>query len=196
MANGKRKGAADSEVRARIVRAASDIIGREGFDRVTAPRLAADIGLQRPIIYYYFDDMDQIRIAAVRLTYEEAKATAMARLASEPPVDVFWRIFENAAAPLSELTAHALRGGPFRPLLTEIIEDLRSTFGATMQPSGPDARHAGGLDAAGLAFLIQSVSIALATERRLGLSLGHEQVRRFFESALGVSAAHPAAVSR
>lgn len=188
MSKRKRRGADESEVRAHIVRAASEIIGEEGFAAVTAPRLAQRIGLRRPIIYYYFDDMDQIRKAAVRLAYEETKAAALATLSDERPADVLWRIFEQTSAPLSELTNYSLRGESFRPLLAEIMEDLRSTFSGAIDAHISEHALTADLGSAGLAFLIQAVSTALATERRLGLDLGHSTVRQFFEKALGVTA--------
>jgi len=180
----KRRGLLDSEVRMRIVRAAAEIIGQEGFAAVTAPRLAEHIGLQRPIIYYYFEDMDQIRIEAVRLAYEETKARALARLSTDKPIDVLWRVFENAAAPLSELTNYSIRGEPFRPLLADIIEDIRSTFSTAIDAYNAARGLCTGLDAAGVAFLIQAVSTAMATERSLGLKAGHSHVRQFLEAAL------------
>jgi AcrR family transcriptional regulator len=64
MAKEKRKGTDNSKVRAHIVGAASEIVGKEEFAAVIAPRLADHVGLRRSIIYYYFDDMDETRKAA------------------------------------------------------------------------------------------------------------------------------------
>jgi len=189
MAKEKRRGADESEVRAHIVRAASEIVGKEGFAAVTAPRLADHVGLRRPIIYYYFDDMDEIRKAAVRLAYDETKSAALLTLANNNPVDVLWRIFERTSAPLSELTNYSLRGESYRPLLAEIMEDLRLTFVSLIEVHVAEHPRTVALGSAGLACLIQAVSTALATERRLGLDLGHSTVRQFFATALGVTAA-------
>jgi AcrR family transcriptional regulator len=185
----KRRGTDESEVRARIVRAASVIINEEGFAAITAPRLADTIGLRRPIIYYYFDDMDEIRKAAVRFAYGETKAAALLTLPYKNPVDVLWRIFEKTSAPLSELTTYSLRDESYRPLLAEIMEDLRRTFISPIEAQVAERPHTAILGPAGMAFLVQAVSTALATERRLGLDLGHSTVRQFFASALGVTAA-------
>lgn len=189
MANIKRRGAHGSEVRARIVEAASEIIAEEGFVAISAPRLADHTGLNRPLIYYYFDDMDQIRLAAVRHAYDSTKNSALSDIQTENPADVLWKIFELSSAPLSELLNYSLRGEPFRLLLSEIMDDLRSTFTQALKPCVEQNVVTKQLGAAGLAFLIQTVSTALANERRLGLEAGHHEVRQFFMTTLGINAA-------
>lgn len=192
MVNMKRRGANGSEVRARIVEAASLIIAEEGFVAISAPRLADQTGLRRPLIYYYFDDMDQIRLAAVRHAYDRTKASALSTITIDNPADVLWKIFEMSSAPLSELLNYSLRGEPFRLLLSEIMDDLRSTFAEALKPCVDQNAVTKMLGAAGLAFMIQTVSTALANERRLGLEAGHHEVRQFFLTALGINAARDA----
>lgn len=193
MVNRKRRGADGSEVRTRIIEAASEIIVAEGFNAVSAPRLAEHTGLHRPLIYYYFDDMDEVRLAAVRFSYAHTKALAVARIATDDPAEVLWRIFEQSSAPLSELLNYSLRGEAFRLLLSEITADLRTTFVEALRSCADHNSITRDLGPAGLAMLIQTVSTALANERRLGLTSGHSEVRAFFATVLGirtVSSAH------
>lgn len=171
-----------SEIRPRIIRAALALIENEGFSAVTAPRLATEIGLRRTVIYYYFQDIDQVLIEAVMLAYQESKDEAISSIRTRNAKEVLWDFFSNAAAPLSELIALAIRNERFKAIYTGIIADFRSHIVTAIQHQNA-ARHAEPeLDPESLTLLIQIVSSAIATERRLGLSAGHSGLKDYIEA--------------
>lgn len=169
------------EMRSRIVKAALEIIASEGFGAVTAPRLAEEIGLRRPIIYYYFQDIDDIAIEAIRLSYQQLKLTFLRQLDDRGPSQIMWDMLGNAAAPMAEFTALALRKEKFKSVYQEVISDLRATFSEIFHRGGLPGNSASHLDADGYALLIQIASIALGTERKLELSAGHATLKKFLK---------------
>lgn len=188
----KRTGALNSSVRERILRSALKLIDEEGFNSVTAPRLAAEIGLRRPIIYYYFDDIDHLLVAAIRLAYAETRIAAMDALSSDKSIETLWQIFSIAAAPLSELMARALRSEPFRDLYQEVTRDMRTIFAKAIEHERAAQHVDDPLDAASLAFFVQTLSAAVAMERRMGITIGHSDIRRIFHLVVENSGFPPA----
>lgn len=58
------------------VRAAIDIIGNEGLEAFSMPRLAAECGVKVPSLYHHFRDRDDVLMAVVRHVAGSAVATS------------------------------------------------------------------------------------------------------------------------
>lgn len=174
--------AAASEIRPRIIRAALELIETEGFNAVTAPRLAAEIGLRRTVIYYYFEDIDQILIEAVSLAYQEQKEAAIKSMATKDATEALWDFFSVAAAPLSELMALAIRNERFKVAYVSMVADFRSHITAAIKQQYVSEGVTPELEPESLALLIQIASSAIAAEKRMGLTSGHIGLREYIEA--------------
>ncbi len=74
------------ESRARILRAALDLFGREGFEGATTRRIAAAAGASLPAIRYYFDSKEGLYLACAReivARYEAGIGGLVAKVAGE-----------------------------------------------------------------------------------------------------------------
>lgn len=66
-------GVQESLSRERIARAALALADREGFDRLTMRRLAAELGVGTMTLYGYFKDKDELIDAAIDVASEEGR---------------------------------------------------------------------------------------------------------------------------
>ncbi len=67
------------ERREEILRAAGEVVLREGFGRTSARELAAAVGVSTGLLHHYFPSMDEVLVRAVQLFSEED----LAQLADE-----------------------------------------------------------------------------------------------------------------
>jgi AcrR family transcriptional regulator len=90
MAGGRRIGSGASDTRAKLLRAAEDLMREEGYAQVTSRKLASKAGLKPQLVHYYFRSMDDLfeelfRLAAV----EQLAAVDRAAAAPDPLTALF-----------------------------------------------------------------------------------------------------------
>jgi len=65
---------AEPTTRTRILRAAMELMGREGPDRFTASALAREVGVSKATLFHHFDSLDEIPLAALEEVFFETMA--------------------------------------------------------------------------------------------------------------------------
>jgi AcrR family transcriptional regulator len=115
--------------RDRILRAADELFGREGFSRVSMRAVAAAAGVTKPALYYYFKDKESLFEECLADFNEQMEATM--RAATTQPGAVHQRVRAVAEA--------LLAGSPFHPvrvhdeLAEHVSGALRRRLRATFQ---------------------------------------------------------------
>jgi AcrR family transcriptional regulator len=71
-----------AEARDRILRAAVDTLAAQGFAAATARAIATTGGFAPGVIYYHFEDLDDLFLAAMRFTSDERMARYVERTAA------------------------------------------------------------------------------------------------------------------
>jgi len=61
----------EPNTRTRILRAAVELMGREGPDRFTASALAREVGMSKATLFHHFDTLDEIPLAALEEIFFE-----------------------------------------------------------------------------------------------------------------------------
>jgi AcrR family transcriptional regulator len=75
----------DHDARRReLVRAAWRVVGREGLDGLTTRAVAREAGWSTGVLAHYFENRDDLLLAAFRLVFEEVMERMQATLAAEP----------------------------------------------------------------------------------------------------------------
>ena len=80
-----RRGPNDPERRERIVRAACELMGRDGLHTLTHRRVAAHAGVPLGSTTYWFRDLDELLAAAVELAMSQGRERIRAWARSLPP---------------------------------------------------------------------------------------------------------------
>jgi len=96
--------------KARIIDAARESFMRDGYDRATVRRIAADAGVDVAMVYYFFGNKEGLFSASV-LTGPQHPLHHLAGLLDESPQEVGSRLVRR-------FLEHWDEGGVFEPLLT------------------------------------------------------------------------------
>lgn len=86
----RRVGSETSKTRARLLDLAVQIMLEEGYAAVTSRGLAVRLGVQPPLVHYYFPTLDDLFIAAFRRGAERNFERLKAALAGDEPLQGLW----------------------------------------------------------------------------------------------------------
>lgn len=187
------------ERRQEIIVAASRIAVGEGLERVTAKRVAAELGVVPGLINHYFGSVDDLVAAAFGQAAETERAILFGAAAhGTTPLEVLTRLFAGFLHPdrdpVSLLWLDAWQASRRRPaLLAEVVRQMDAdtarlaeliTFGIEAGSLAPvDARSA----ALGIMALIDGLSIRAATRAHIDYTAVAELVVRTIEGELGLA---------
>lgn len=159
----------------------------EGYAAVSSRRIAQELGINGATVHYYYPATDDVFIALHQRMTERQLAEFESVLSAPDPLDAFWQ-FQSGwvqSALGVEFLALANHRKSIRETLartTSAARDTQSHFLASSLSGSaidPDV-----LSPIALATLLTAVARTLANEERVGISRGHEEVRKFVRWAL------------
>jgi AcrR family transcriptional regulator len=174
----------NSETRAQLIKVAARLIRDEGAAAVTARRLAAEVGLKRQIVHYYFGTIEDLLIAVIRSSIDKVHARVKRALESDEPLRVIWEMGTRVTPTIFEFSAMAIRSEAIRIEMKRYMEEFHRLQARAL------ARH---LELRGIepaippiatAILINSISHTLAVEKALGVCEGHSETQAIVENWL------------
>jgi AcrR family transcriptional regulator len=115
--------------RERILRAANDLFGRQGFSRVSMRAVAGAAGVTKPALYYYFRDKESLFEECLADFNEQMEATM--RAATTGPGAFHARVCAVAEALLAGSPYHPVR--VHEELAEQVSGGLRRRLRATFQ---------------------------------------------------------------
>ncbi|HYZ69942.1 MAG TPA: helix-turn-helix domain-containing protein [Mycobacterium sp.] len=173
--------------RRRLLDATAQIMHDEGYAAATSRRVAAKAGIRQPLVHYYFPTMDDLFLAVLRTGADVALDQMRAALTDNNPLHALW----------------ALNSDPRRSVLnTEFmaLANHRKTIGAELKAYAERVRdmetaavtlvlrsHGIDLDAyppVVISMLIAQIARSLCNEDAVGVTLGHDEMRRFVDRQL------------
>ena len=188
MSDNRRMGPKDSETRERMFDAVERVLKLEGYDKLTARRIANEAGFNHQTVYYYFKDMGELIVATFRRRVTASLVQQKEAAQSASPLRALLRVFDSVpdakiAAEFSPLVSRipGLREEVVAYLneSTKIHQDLITKLFAEREVS----KHVA-LDPAVVALLIRAFSQTIAHESALGFSAGHQEARELIEQCL------------
>lgn len=173
--------------RLRLIEAASDLLADQGFQAISARRVAEHAGLKPQLVHYYFRSMEELVVAVYQRSTASYFRLHDQALSSTTPLRALWALNSNMpeVRRMTEFIAlgkvyPALRaemrrtGEDYRRMQIEAIEDLFAHHGI-VHPQ---------IDAETLAMLISSVARNFLIEGEVGVSTGHAGLRALIEGIL------------
>jgi TetR/AcrR family transcriptional regulator, regulator of autoinduction and epiphytic fitness len=198
MATPRKAKADEGGTRRRLLEATAQIMHDEGYAAATSRRVAARAGIRQPLVHYYFPTMDDLFLAVLREGAEVALEQMRAMLADDNPLRALW----------------AINSDPRRTVLnTEFmaLANHRKTIGAELKEYAERARdmetaavtlvlRAHGIDLDThqpivISMLVAQIARSLCNEDAVGVTLGHDEMRRFVEQQID-ALTNPSAVPR
>jgi AcrR family transcriptional regulator len=183
----RRLGAPDSKTRARLVRAAEQLLLEEGYAAVTSRRVGARAGLKPQLVHYYFRTMDDLFLEVFRRGAEKNLARFERAIAADCSLRTLWRLNADprGAALTIEFVALANHRKAIRAEIADYAERFRrAQLDALRAVLTADGVSGDQLPAIVALLMMTGLTQVLAIEQALGVTAGHDETRSFVEGLI------------
>jgi AcrR family transcriptional regulator len=177
----------DSKSRLRLIEAASELLGSEGYRAITARRVADRARLKPQLVHYYFRSMEDLVVAVFRHSTANYARLHERALASPHPLRAIWRLNSHMpeAQRMTEYMALAKQHPALREEMRRAGEEFRRLQIETAERIF--AQRADGdtaIQPAALATLLSAIARNFVIEGEAGVSGGHAAMSRLVECLL------------
>jgi len=115
MAEGRRPRAATEEKRRRILDAAEEIMLKDGYAAISSRSVAAAVGIQAPLVHYYFQSLDDLFVAVLQRRAGRNVELMAEALKSAEPLRAWWELASDPRG--TALFVELLAAANHRPAL-------------------------------------------------------------------------------
>jgi AcrR family transcriptional regulator len=187
MAANRRMGSQDSATSQAILDGAERVLQSRGYGAITSRSVAVETGVKHQLVYYYFQNIDDLLLAAFKRRMDRGIARLKRDALSDRPIRAIWQDLNQSIDALLDFEYMALANhhegvrqeivrfqSEARALQIAIIEKIYNRKGID-----PDR-----LPADALAFLLTHTSMALVREKGTGFTVGHNAINVLMERLL------------
>jgi AcrR family transcriptional regulator len=169
-----------SRSRLKLIKAAYDLLGEEGYHAFSARRVAQKAGLKPQLVHYYFRSMEELVVAVFQRSAAAYFRLHDEALSSRHPVRALWAL--NSNLPEGKRMTEYVALGKVYPALREEMRATGESFRAMQVEAMKRLYAERGFDDAklgpsGLVLLMSAVARNFVIEGEVGLRLGHEEVQ-------------------
>jgi len=187
MANSARRvGAETSKTRETLLDCVETMMLEEGYASVSYRALASKAGVTPSLVQYYFPNLDDIFVAAIK-RYTERNLALLAEALerrSDDPLRAVWEYSwdEATGALITEFMALGNHRKSIRNEIAAVTESVRKVqLNALVKKFGKDARPIGDLSLPALQLLMSGLPKFLNLEKGIGVKSAHAEVTEAFE---------------
>ncbi|WP_167854687.1 TetR/AcrR family transcriptional regulator [Mangrovimicrobium sediminis] len=183
----RRIGKESAENRTALIDATERLLRDEGYIAITARNVAEAAGLKTPLVYYYFETMDDLILEVIRKSSARRLKLFVEALGAEDPLKALWELHRDHTAGISatelialanhreSIRAEAVASARnFRTLQIEAVEQQ-------LKSRGLDAET---YPAAGIVTIVAALARAMAQDAVLDVNEGYDEAMRLVESAI------------
>jgi AcrR family transcriptional regulator len=176
-----------SRSRLKLVDAAYDLLGEEGYHAFSARRVAQKAGLKPQLVHYYFRSMEELVVAVFHRSAAVYFRLHDEALSSRHPIRALWALNRNL--PEGKRMTEYVALGKVYPALREEMRTTGERF-RTMQVEAMDRIYAErGFDEvklgpSGLVLLMSALARNFVIEGEVGLDLGHKELQSVIDRLL------------
>ncbi|MFS0897411.1 TetR/AcrR family transcriptional regulator [Mycolicibacterium litorale] len=184
-----RKARVDTGARHRLIEATAKIMRDEGYAAATSRRVAAEAGVKQALVYYYFPTMDDLFVEVLRVGAEASLDRMREALTADDPLHTLWIM--NSDARLTGLNAEFMALANHRKAIRAELKSYAERVRDIETAAVTVALRARGVDLeeyppAAVSMVIAQIARSLCNESAVGVTLGHDDLRRFMERQLGM----------
>jgi TetR/AcrR family transcriptional regulator of autoinduction and epiphytic fitness len=184
----------DGGTRRRLLEATAQIMHDEGYAAATSRRIAARAGIRQPLVHYYFPTMDDLFLAVLQEGADVAIDQMRAALTDSNPLRALWAINSDPRRTVLNTEFMALANhrkviGVTLKAYSERVRDMEAAA-ATLALRTHDID----LDTYPpivISMLIAQIARSLCNEDAVGVTLGHDEMRRYIEHQIGTLTKSP-----
>lgn len=178
MTEPRRRRAATAEKFTRLLDATEEIILSEGYAAVSSRSVAARVGINAPLLHYYFPTIDDLFVAVLRRRAERILERMAVALASPEPLRAWWKIASDPRGTglIVELVAAANHRPALRAEVGKVARELRKmqmeALASLLGEYGVDAEE---FPPALIAAAIQGLAFSVVSDQAAGYDTAHEE---------------------
>jgi AcrR family transcriptional regulator len=186
----------DAPTRIALLDATERVLSQDGYGAVVARRVAAEASVNQQIVYYYFENMEELVCATFRRRVEEFLEGLERVLEAENPLRGLWGLLNDGSARLfAEFIAMANHSDVLRADLQRY-----SAKSNELQTQALQRVLSGKIDfefcpPEVINYILISVTRNLAVEKELGTVQGDDLLGAFVDRCLALVEPEPAARS-
>ncbi len=186
MATARRMGPRGSEIWVAMLDAAEQILSDEGYAALTSRGVADRIGVKQRLVYYYFRSMDELIVETFRRLAEREEARFNLALQADRPLHEIWDISVNTTDTrlVSEFVALANRIEPLRVEVKQFVERARELQVEALERALKAKGKPHDPEPVALALLATNAALAFHREAAIGVTAGHEEVKKLISNVL------------
>jgi TetR/AcrR family transcriptional regulator of autoinduction and epiphytic fitness len=187
MATARKANADDGGTRRRLIEATAQIMHDEGYAGATSRRVAAKAGIRQPLVHYYFPTMDDLFLAVLRAGADVALDQMRAALTDNNPLRALWVLNSDPRRSVLNTEFMALANhrkvvGVELKAYAERVRDMETAAVAmVLRGQGVDLNA---YPPVVISMLIAQIARSLCNENAVGVTLGHDEMRRFVEQQI------------
>jgi TetR/AcrR family transcriptional regulator, regulator of autoinduction and epiphytic fitness len=184
MATPRKAKADDGGTRRRLLEATAQIVHDEGYAAATSRRVAAKAGIRQPLVHYYFPTMDDLFLAVLREGADVALDQMRAALTDDNPLRALWALNSDPRRTVLNtefmaLANHRKAIGVELKAYAERVRDMETAaVTLVLRANGVDLNTYPPIV---ISMLIAQTARSLCNEDAVGVTLGHDEMRRFVE---------------
>lgn len=179
----RRMGNIDSAMAQSMLTATEEVLKEEGYAALTSRRVAEYVGVKQRLVYYYFATMDDLIIESFRRLAIRDLERLRNSVSSDHPLHDIWDVGVNTADSrlVAEFMALAYRNEGLRVEVAKFIEDARDIQVAAIRKAIGNNDDLKELKPIALALISSSVALAMNREAAIGVTKGHQTVKRLIK---------------
>ncbi|WP_193044798.1 TetR/AcrR family transcriptional regulator [Mycolicibacterium baixiangningiae] len=182
-----RQSRVDTGARHRLIEATAKIMRDEGYAAATSRRVAAEAGVKQALVYYYFPTMDDLFVEVLRAGAEASLERMREALTDDEPLQTLWAM--NSDLRLTGLNAEFMALANHRKAIRAELKSYAERVRDIEAAAVTVALRARGVDLekyppVAVSMLIAQTARSLCNESAVGVTLGHDELRRFMERQL------------
>lgn len=157
--------------RERLLDATEELMLEDGYAAVSSRSVAAKVGINAPLVHYYFPTLDDLFVAVLRRRAEANVARMAAALDADEPLRAWWAVASDprGSALFVELIAAANHREALRELVGEYAREVRAMQMTRLAELLPEyGLDPGELPPALVATGIQGLAFALVADQVAG----------------------------
>lgn len=184
---GRRLGSKTAENRELLLEAAEQIMVDEGYAALSARNVANRAGLKVPLLYYYFQDMDDLILELARRNARRRLERLVKALASADPLRSIWVMNRESTSAIftTELVALANHRASIRDEIVAMAREFRTLqIQALTQIFNERNIDTDQVPPAALVAIVGALSRAMAQDLALGVTEGYDQALNLVEAGL------------
>ena len=176
-----------SRSKLKLIEAAYDLLGEEGYHAFSARQVAQKAGLKPQLVHYYFQSMEELLIAVFQRSSAHYFRLHDEALSSRHPMRALWAL--NSNLPEGKRMTEYVALGKVYPGLREEMRHTGERFRAQQIEAMERIYAERDIDHTivgphGMVLLMSALARNFVIEAEVGVRLGHEEVKRLIQQVL------------